>query len=33
MLIHLHGVKFNAHCYTFSEALCAFLSMKWIYME
>ena len=33
MLINLHGVQLNAHCYTYSEALCALLYMEWIYME
>ena len=29
MLIAIHGVKFYAHCYTWSEALCPLL----LYME
>ena len=33
MLIAMHGVKLYAHCYTWSEALCALLYMEWIYME
>ena len=33
MLIAIHGVKLDAHCHTWSEALCALLYMEWIYME
>ena len=33
MLIAMHGVKLYAHCYAWSEALCALLYMEWIYME
>ena len=33
MLIAIHGVKLYAHCYKWSEALCALLYMEWIYME
>ena len=33
MLIAIHGVKFNAHCYTWSEALCPLLYMELINME
>ena len=28
MLIAIHGVKFYAHYYTWSEALCPFLYME-----
>ena len=33
MLIAIHGVKFYAHCYTCSEALCPLLYMELINME
>ena len=33
MLIAIHGVKFYAHCYTWSEALCPLLYMELINME
>ena len=33
MLIAIHGVKFYAHCYTWSEALCPLLYMELIHVE
>ena len=30
MLIAIHGVKFYAHCYTWSEGLCPLLYMDLI---
>ena len=31
MLIAVHGVKLNAHNYTWSEALCSLLRMEYSY--
>ena len=32
MLIAIHEVKRYAHCYTWSEAICSFLSMESSFM-